>query len=122
MNKAYALLLAIPLALGVGCGKNQAPPLQENYNDGYGYAKLNGTSVCLIDEDHDGLVDVIEDTDITHALLFKAEGYQGLRNESVWTETMTPEMRETASRIMAEESDLEYRLAKLRFEHSQKKQ
>ena len=127
-NPKLALILAGILSVLPSCGKPQQPKPEDFRKSGeVSSIPVDGFGsgvVSLIDADGDRQVDAIK-MPMSHSLLYVADGYQnkvadiGSCDKGL-TKVMTPEMRESASRVLQGVQDLGYEAARQSYEDSTK--
>ena len=121
MNKLISLI-AVPLILATSCVLKE--PVKENYinkSEILTNIPTFGGGALLCDIDNDNLVDLIKVGSNYDIVKFYAKGYEKYATHRTSKE-MTPEIREYASEVFNGSKNLDYEIAKLKYESNKIKQ
>lgn len=102
-----------------GCKYEFKEPVRENYN--HNSAALSKSHhMRVIDEDNDGVADMIAEAGVAK---FVRDGYKSQRFYTEYALIMTPELRDSATKELHAERDLDYLMDKSfyqKYKESQK--
>ncbi len=111
------IVLAVPFS---GCNRNITEPKREDYQNHPAKIERNeGFNVRyyeIVDEDNDGLADVIADRN--SSAMFVAYGHLTNTYSTCYARIMTEDMREAATKELAAERELLYQIDRANFDQN----
>jgi len=119
--KKLISLIAVPLIFATACVSKE--PIKENYmnkSEILTNIPTFGRGAVLSDKDGDNLVDLIKVGGNYDIVKFYAKGYEKYATHRMSKE-MPPEIREFASKVFNNSKNLDYEIAKLKYEHNKMK-